>query len=76
MDGPLHKVSENCHFLDHPPIPLTLRNIKISLTSLEHIDFWPRELQFRTPQKSKIHNPTDIIRVCTSILPIPLLVYY
>ena len=26
----LHKVRENCHFLDHPPTPLSLRNIKMA----------------------------------------------
>ena len=26
----LHKVRENCHFLDHPPTPLPLRNIKMA----------------------------------------------
>ena len=26
----LHKVRENCHFLDHPPTPMSLRNIKIA----------------------------------------------
>ena len=25
----LHKVRENCHFLDHPPTPIALRNIKM-----------------------------------------------
>jgi hypothetical protein len=24
----LHKVRENCHFLEHPPTPMSLRNIK------------------------------------------------
>ena len=26
----LHKVRENCHFLDHPPTPMSLRNIKMA----------------------------------------------
>ena len=26
----LHKVRENCHFLDHPPTPVSLRNIKMA----------------------------------------------
>ena len=26
----LHKVRENCHFLDHPPTPISLRNIKMA----------------------------------------------
>ena len=26
----LHKVRENCHFLDHPPTPMPLRNIKMA----------------------------------------------
>ena len=26
----LHKVRENCHFLDHPPTPIPLRNIKMA----------------------------------------------
>ena len=25
----LHKVRKNCHFMDHPPIPMSLRNIKM-----------------------------------------------
>ena len=24
----LHEVRENCHFLDHPPTPMSLRDIK------------------------------------------------
>ena len=31
---PLHKVRENCHFLDHPPTPMSLRNIKIAPSKL------------------------------------------
>ena len=27
----LHKVRENCHFLDHPPTPMSLRNKKLPL---------------------------------------------
>ena len=26
----LHKLRENCHFLDHPPTPISLRNIKMA----------------------------------------------
>ena len=26
----LHKVRKNCHFLDHPPTPMSLRNIKMA----------------------------------------------
>ena len=26
----LHKLRENCHFLDHPPTPMSLRNIKMA----------------------------------------------
>ena len=26
----LHKVRENCHFIDHPPTPMSLRNIKMA----------------------------------------------
>ena len=26
----LHKVRENCQFLDHPPTPMSLRNIKMA----------------------------------------------
>ena len=26
----LHKVRENCRFLDHPPTPMPLRNIKMA----------------------------------------------
>ena len=26
----LHKVKKNCHFLDHPPTPMFLRNIKMA----------------------------------------------
>ena len=26
----LHKVKENCRFLDHPPTPMSLRNIKMA----------------------------------------------
>ena len=26
----LHKVRENCHFLDYPPTPSSLRNIKMA----------------------------------------------
>ena len=26
----LHKVRESCHFLDHPPTPMSLRNIKMT----------------------------------------------
>ena len=29
----LHKVRENCHFLDHPPTPMSLRNIKMAPNS-------------------------------------------
>ena len=29
-DISLHKVRENCHFLDHPPTPMSLRNIKMA----------------------------------------------
>ena len=32
----LHKVRENCHFLDHPPTPMSLRNIKMA----PYIDFF------------------------------------
>ena len=28
---PLSKVKENCHFQDHPPTPMSLRNIKMAL---------------------------------------------
>ena len=46
----LHKVRENCHFLDHPPTPMSLRNIKMApkceqyslylFTFLIPRDFW------------------------------------
>ena len=26
----LHTVRKNCHFLDHPPTPMSLRNIKMA----------------------------------------------
>ena len=29
-DISLHKVRENCHFLNHPPTPMSLRNIKMA----------------------------------------------
>ena len=29
-DISLHKVRETCHFLDHPPTPMSLRNIKMA----------------------------------------------
>ena len=29
-DMSLHKVRENCHFLDRPPTPMSLRNIKMA----------------------------------------------
>ena len=29
-DISLHKIRENCHFLDHPPTPMSLRNIKMA----------------------------------------------
>ena len=29
----LHKVRENCHFLDHPPTPMSLRYIKMAPSS-------------------------------------------
>ena len=30
----LHKVRENCHFLDHPPTPMSLRNKKMALNKV------------------------------------------
>ena len=35
----VHKVRENCHFLDHPPTPMSLRDIKMA----PNVDFMLRQ---------------------------------
>ena len=54
----LHKVRENCHFLDHPPTPISLRNIKMAPYSL---------FQLRPPGYScrPAENECDLSELCT-----------
>ena len=45
MTFSLHKVRENCHFLDHPPTPMSLRNIKMAPYATEKVFFFFKKSQ-------------------------------
>ena len=49
----LHTVRENCHFLDHPPTPMSLRNIKMA----------PYKFTFHLLQANPLEDLEDAIEL-------------
>ena len=59
----LHKVRENCHFLDHPPTPMSLRNIKMAPYRKRFISPLHVSRQKKTESLIRLHTFTDLFVV-------------